>query len=173
MPVQALTPLHSVSDFQHYFPKWDWTPPPSFPSKASFDPCVELRPHASINKQQWSQGLDFFHKISWCQDPAKKTAFVELAFYAWDSGWRFDDIPEKIAAYSSFLRKACNQAIKSQQEPIVPGDFISNNKSLGKTLPSGYVNGAWPDTPISSLKKLAIHRLSGRTQSLVSWDVEF
>ena len=102
VPVESLTRFHEVADFQHYFPKWDWIPPFSFPWKSSFNPEIALHSYASLTNQQWLQGLDFFHNIAWHQNPAKKTAFVELAFYAWDAGWRFQGIPEKVAAYSSF-----------------------------------------------------------------------
>ena len=173
MPVESLTCFHDIADFQHYFPKWDWIPPPSFPWKSSFNPETPLRSYASLTNQQWLHGLDFFHKIAWHQNPAKKTAFVELAFYAWDAGWRFQGIPEKVAAYSTFLRKVCNQACKLSHELLVPGDIISINKSAGKTLPSGYIDGCWPNIPVTSLKKLAIHCLANRSQSLAAWDVAF
>ena len=49
VPVESLTCFHDIADFQHYFPKWDWIPPPLSPGnllsirKLHFVPMLLLR----------------------------------------------------------------------------------------------------------------------------------
>ena len=78
-----------------------------------------------------------------------------------------------VSSYTTFLRKICNQAAKIDGHPLFPGHVVSKNKSYGKTLPAGYISGAWADTPIRALKSLALHCLAGRTQALSSWEISF
>ena len=172
-PPGELTLAHEVYHFQHYFPKWDWDSVLLFPWKTNFDCDTELVSYAALSNHQWHQGVIFFQSIRWCENPDFKTAFLELAFFAWQQGWRFCDIPQTISGYTSYLRKVCNQASKLQGDPLTPGFVLAKHKSLGKTFPSGYISGAWFCVNNETLKNLAIHCLSGKSQALSSWEVPF
>ena len=172
-PPGELTLAHDISHFQHYFPKWDWDSVLLFPWKTKFDCDTELASYASLSNQQWHQGLNFFQSLRWCENPDFKTAFLELAFFAWQQGWQFVDVPNTISGYTSYLRKVCNQASKLPGDPLTPGIVLAKHKSQGKTLPSGCISGAWFCANNVTLKHLAIHCLSGKSQSLSSWEVPF
>ena len=56
---------------------------------------------------------------------------------------------------------------------LLRGCISTKHKSLGKTLPAGFIDGAWCNLSSTGMKALAIHCLSGRSQTLASWDVLF
>ena len=172
IPVADLTLHHGIEAFQHYYPKWDWCQPASFPWQPSFNVDFQLKSYAAISNEQWKLGLLFFNSVCWVVEPGRKTAFTELAFLAWDNGWNFPGVPDRVSAVASFLKKICNQASKNDLV-IFPGCISTKHKSLGKTLPAGFIDGAWCNLSLTAMKALAIHCLSGRTQTLASWDVSF
>ena len=165
-----LTIIHAVEPFQEILPKWGWKQTdynfdwfPSFPKE------MALTSYAKISSSNWSAALAFLHGLSWDSEPSLKTAYIELAFEAWFRGVRFSDIPSTPQSYSVFLRKCINQCFKNQHlGQIAPGCQKPGSKSLGKTLPAGYIVG-WANVSQSALKSLALCLFQGKSQRLSEW----
>ncbi len=170
---EDLTVFHPVEHFALLLPKWDWfLNPESCTWVPKFDLSTELNSFAKVSQNQWSYALEFFHSISWICEPSKKTAFIEIAYHAWFSGWIFPNIDHNPKAFAVFLRKIVNQSDKLGII-IHPGTVKAANKSLGKTLPSGYINGASFVFHPKAIKQLAIDVFAGRSQSLSTWSGHF
>ena len=133
-----------------------------------------LNSYAKISPSNWGIALAFLHGLSWDSGPNHKTAYIELAFEAWFSGVRFsDDIPPTPQSYSVFLRKCINQCFKLQHLcQIAPGSQKPSCKSLGKTLPAGYIVG-WANISQCALKNLTLCLFRGKTQRLSDWGDPF
>ena len=170
---EDLTVLHPVENFASLLPKWDWyLTPDNCDWAPSFDCATPLASFAKISKDQWEYALRFFHGISWICEPSRKTAFIEIAYHAWFSGCIFPGIEHNPKAFAVFLRKVINQCDKISL-CIHPGTVKAANKSLGKTLPSGFVDGATFAIHPKAMKKLAIDLFAGRNQALSSWSCPF
>ena len=99
----------------------------------------------------------------------KLLLFVEIAYHCWHLGYKFQDVPNEPAAYATSLRKCIDQCLKQfPDSPIVPGTVVASNKSNGRTLPSGLVQGAELYIPSESLKAIAIAVIS-HGQHLSNW----
>ena len=170
---EDLTVLHPTDNFALLLPKWDWfLTPESCDWVPHFDCETSLSSYAKISKEQWSYALKFFQNISWICEASRKTAFIEIAYHAWFSGWVFPNIDHNPKAFAVFIRKVINQSDKLNLS-IHPGTVKAVNKSCGKTLPSGLINGASLVIHPKALKQLAIDLFAGRSQALSSWSCHF
>lgn len=168
-----LTIAHPVHYFEAILPKWFWSPPDGEKWKADFPNDLSLKSYASITRDDWLNVLAFFQSIEWVVHDSYKTAFIELAYMSKDNGFSFQH-GDNPADCATLLRKALNQAMRyHEQYVLIPGNICSKAKSNGKTFPAGYIQGAYPNIQVVSLKKLAINFHLGRSQCLKDWKVSF
>ena len=169
-----LTFVHPLQCFQQIFPKWIWQPEPHrFSWRSNFTPCC-LKSYAAISKENWDMCISFLNSLVWIQEPQLKTAYVELAFGAWYQNIRFPGIPDNPKEYAQLIRKCINQCCKkAAQGNIIPGDQMSQCKSLGRTLPAGYISNGWPMIQCGALKQLALYAIAVNSQKLGDWGTPF
>ena len=168
-----LTIVHPVDMFSKCFPKWEWNHPPDlFVWTSSFDTTKELKSYARISKNQWVVVTESLVNIKWSLDEKHQSAFIELAYHLWYSGVRIPEVQPHPSAYATIIRKVINQAQKLDCGSLTPGTINSGAKSRGKTLPAGFVQGAWFQCNELAMKHLAID-CRNRSQSLSSWAFQF
>lgn len=86
--------------------------------------------------------------LVWFVDDRNQTAFIELAYLFWSSGYRFPS-----GSHSHYVESnSYTLANRRSDQTIVPGDIFAKNKSCGKTLPSGLIAGAYPLVDVFALK---------------------
>lgn len=169
-----LTLDHSTDDFATCLPRWTWYPVVADYQWMSSIGDVQLPRTSTISQDNWAKCLSFLKSLRWQLSPDSKTAFIELAYAFWYEGYRFVDLPQQVAAYCTLIRKCISQALKAfKDSPIVPGEIHTTCKSVGKTLPAGFVSGALPLFDTKPLKALALPLLHGRTHALKKWEVPF
>ena len=170
-----ITIAHPISVYQKVLPLWAWYPDDYvFNWKATFPIDVPLKSYASISSENWSIALSFLVNLSWECKPQHQTSYIELAFAAWCSGVYFEGVECTPKDYSRVLRKTINQCFKMPQNgSIVPGVQKAAYKSRGRTLPAGFIQGAWPFIPASTLKRIALCLFQGKSQRLSDWGFPF
>ena len=125
-----------------------------------------------ISTDQWNVITQSLVNIKWSLGEKYQSAFIEIAYHLWYSGIRIPEVQPFPSAYATIIRKVINQAQKLDCGFLVPGSISSAAKSRGKTLPAGFVQGAWFQCKDLALKHLAID-CRNRSQSLKSWAFQF
>ena len=168
-----LTVTHSLDSFSKCFPKWEWNHPQDlFVWSSSFDTTKDIQSYAKISNDQWNVITQSLVNIKWSLGEKYQSAFIEIAYHLWYSGIRIPEVQPFPSAYATIIRKVINQAQKLDCGFLVPGSISSAAKSRGKTLPAGFVQGAWFQCKDLALKHLAID-CRNRSQSLKSWAFQF
>ena len=169
-----ITIQHTTNDFKRLLPKWCWTPDINdFTWVSHFPDDLDLKSYANISNHDWKLSVSFLKSLKWMEGPSLETAYVELAFYFWFCGHRFQAVDESPGAYTKVLRKAINQAFKLSENPLTPGKQHSKCKCKGRVLPAGTLVGCYPFVEPDALKHLAVHVLHGRPQAITAWECSF
>ena len=122
---RELTCAHPTHLFEAVLPKWIWKIPQTECWKSNFNKELPLRSYVVITNLDWKTAIDFFLQIEWCLAEDFKTAFIELAFFFWDGGYRFQEAKTP-ADVATWLRKCVNQAAKIKSaEMLVRGQISS------------------------------------------------
>ena len=157
-----------------FFHKWPWNPPAE--SLPWTPPRIEgvCKPACWKNSaDDWMMFLHFLKSLRWDSHASLSWSYFELACIFHLRGFAWEDVDPLTFRVDSLVpkvKKACIAVRKSAAHILLPGSHNPDrNKSIGKTLPSGTIDGVNLRCSSDELLKLGRFIFHGGNHRLGSW----
>ena len=163
-------PLIPEVCFQTMFPRWPWNAKPelyrTFKGLQNFDPPKKWK----WSEDSWRKILRFVAALKWHILDGNEVAFVEFTFLFHKRGFRLAEIDPQTKSFRD-LHQLMRIAMRSLHAlGALPGKWIENsNKSWGRHLPTGCIQGAIPWFSFQELEDFANILLEGAGGQMQSW----
>ena len=164
-------------DEQHlrsFFHRWPWTTPRGSVRWSPPRPQIFEKPACWKNTDSdWTMFCNFLGTLQWDQDPSLSWSYFELACIFHLRGFTWENVNPavfQIAALVPKVKKACIAIRKSAAHILLPGAHNPDkNRSIGKTLPSGTIDGVSLRCSSEELVRLGRFLYHGGNHRLSSW----
>ena len=176
-------PLHdddvelNEDDEQHlrnFFHRWPWVQPPGSLLWTPAPQPAFAKPASWKNTDaDWLMFCNFLGTLQWDQAPTLSWSYFELACIFHLRGFTWENVNPaafQIASLVPKVKKACISIRKSAAHSLLPGHHNPDkNRSIGKTLPSGTIDGVSLRCSSYELLRLGRFIYYGGNHRLSSW----
>ena len=143
-----------------------WTPNIAMPSRRPTKWCMDV--------DCWDIFSGFLCSLTWNIKGDACWSYLELAAIFILRGFRFSQTNINVDTFKTFIpiiKKASTCVLKGDGDKILPGHHNPDrNKPVGKTLPSGTIDGAEIVCSREELLSIGRFMLDGGNHRLSSWD---
>ena len=175
--VPAQNPEPEIDDdfIRGFFTAWSWPPlhkgPFWKPKPSSPSPMPSKW---SLHHDCWGVFLAFLSGLKWRLDPLASWSYLELAGIFILRGFRFPNVDHQVETFRTFIpliKKAALCVIRGDGDSLLPGKHNPDrNKAVGKTLPSGTLDGVELRCTSDELLALGHFLIDGGNHRLSSWE---
>ena len=156
--------------FQTMFPRWPWFVEPTAYSFHGAIPNIDKPKKWKWSVASWNVVLSFLREVKWHVLDENETAFVEFTFLFHKRGFRLAEIDPDTCSFRD-LHQLIRVALRHiHAAGCLPGTWQENkNKSWGRHLPTGCLQGAIPWFSTLELENFANILVDGAGGQMQSW----
>ena len=157
-------------DFPTMFPRWLWHANPGRYVATTFLPEIMPPKKWKWSGNSWAVVLDFVKALKWQKKATHEVAFIELTYVFHKRGFRLAEIDPQEKTLRD-LHQLIRIALRHiHASGFLPGEWKdAQNKSWGRHLPTGCIQGAIPWFSDVELEHFASVLLDGAGGQMHSW----